>query len=154
MQVCVVILLRIETSFAVMTALHNVQRNIIQMNARAAGHGSCYQKYVSLAPLAAQTAEFLPEALRTEWSHVRTKKQYSLRCLIIPPALKPAALWIPRIVQLPDRIDEWLLVPTHTIVGIIQNNTSLTFLPPWIYGEDGFVVLLRTVDYFLNPITV
>ncbi len=33
-----------------MSALHDVQRNFIQMNAWAAGHGSCYQKQSEPGP--------------------------------------------------------------------------------------------------------
>ena len=52
MKVGLVVFFTEEAGFMVMPALHDVQRNIIKMDARAAGHGDHHSKInVSLAPL-------------------------------------------------------------------------------------------------------
>jgi hypothetical protein len=57
MQIALIIFLSEEAWFTIMPALHDMQRNVIEMDTRAAGHGETLTEFVvlrnnsSLAPL-------------------------------------------------------------------------------------------------------
>jgi len=45
MQVAVVVVLGEETRFAIVTALHDMQRNVVYVDARAAGHAETLAEF-------------------------------------------------------------------------------------------------------------
>jgi len=67
---------------------------------------------------------------------------------------KNSALLISLVVEFPNGVDEGLLVPTNTVISVVQNDAGFPLLPPRINGQYGFQICFCSIDFFLNPLAV